>query len=468
MTEHTLQMTARFDRTLVRQGHTSVRYLLVEMTAPSSTELATRELPPLNLGVVIDASGSMNAHDGGGNSGLDLSRLEAAQQASEGIAKNLDARDTLSLVSFADEALTHISALSLDEAGKREARATIQTLSTRGCTNLHDGWMEGAEQVALYQMRNPDCIQRLLVLTDGQANEGVVDPHELAEVAANLRRSGISTSAVGIGEGYSTEQIEPITEHGGGMLHHTERPSDIIEVVLAELRDMRATVIDDLEVEVEVVDDADDATGSSASNGSSSMGGGGASGAEGGVGIEVVGLVTRDSRAVLGSLVGNATRRAVFRVHVPAGCDRPLRFRIEANWRGAEGRENVQCQAELMPTHDDAVYTEAWNQEVCAEAARIWQGDIIRQALALNRVEDFRGARAFARTQKRYFSHYARRLDEGEEMLKQLERALRRMARPMRERSRKEIGTAMLKQRKGVHDYRTSEAPKKWDEYLDE
>ena len=53
-------------------------------------------------------------------------------------------------------------------------------------------------------------------------------------------------------------------------------------------------------------------------------------------------------------------------------------------------------------------------------------------------------------------------------MFVKLERALRRMARPMREHARKEIGTAMLKQRKGVSDYRTSEAPKAWDEYLEE
>ena len=80
----------------------------------------------------------------------------------------------------------------------------------------------------------------------------MVDAEELAQVAAGLSARGISTSTVGIGVDYSTEQIEPMAEHGGGMLHHTERPSDIIEVVLAELKNMRATVIDDLEVEVEL------------------------------------------------------------------------------------------------------------------------------------------------------------------------------------------------------------------------
>ena len=141
---------------------------------------------------------------------------------------------------------------------------------------------------------------------------------------------------------------------------------------------------------------------------------------------------------------------------------------MEASWRGVDGRERVQCAAELTPAHDDAVYTEAWNQEVCAEAARVWQADIIRQALAFNRADDYAGAKHFAQQQQRYFSHYAKRLDEGGELFVKVERALRRMSRPMREHSRKEIGTAMLKQSRAVSDYRVLEAPAAWDEYLEE
>ena len=110
--------------------------------------------------------------------------------------------------------------------------------------------MEGAEQVALQQENRADQINRLLILTDGHANRGITDPAELAEIAANLRERGIFTSAVGIGENYSTEQIEPLSEYGGGMLHHANNPSDIIEIVLSEITDMKASVIEDLRINV--------------------------------------------------------------------------------------------------------------------------------------------------------------------------------------------------------------------------
>ncbi|HIG55160.1 MAG TPA: VWA domain-containing protein [Candidatus Handelsmanbacteria bacterium] len=448
MSEKKLQLQARFDRTLVREDNKSVRYLVVEATAPPP-EQEEREMPPLNLGVVIDASGSMAGHDGGGVSGLDISRLAAAQQASEGIVQNLTERDTLSLISFADDTIAHLSALGLSEEGKRTASTAIRELETRGCTNLHDGWLGGAEQVALYMEQHPECINRLLVLTDGQANEGVVDPDELARIAADLRTRGISTSTVGIGQDYSTDQIEQMAEHGGGMLHHTERPSDIIEVVLAELKDMRATVIDDLEVGVSL--EGEDGRR---------------------VCVEVVGIAERHdgvgAQAVLGSLVGNAVRRAVFRVHVPAGCEDVLRFRVEASWRGEERRETLQSEVMLTPAKDDAVYVEVWDQEACTEAARVWQADVIRQAIDFNRMGDYRQAKRFAKEQMRYFRHYAKRLDEGEELVEKLDRALRRMARPMREGSRKEIGSAMYKHQRGEQDHRVMAAPREWDEYLED
>jgi Ca-activated chloride channel homolog len=448
MSEKTLQLQACFDRTLVREENKSVRYLVVEATAPPP-ELEERDMPPLNLGVVIDASGSMAGHDGGGVSGLDISRLAAAQQASEGIVQNLDARDTLSLISFADDTIAHLSALGLSEEGRRTASAAIRELETRGSTNLHDGWLGGAEQVALHMGQHPECINRLLVLTDGQANQGVVDPHELARIAADLRTRGISTSTVGIGQDYSTDQIEQMAEHGGGMLHHTERPSDIIEVVLAELKDMRATVIDDLEVGVYL--EGEDGRR---------------------VRVEVVGIAERrdgvGAQVVLGSLVGNAVRRAVFRVHVPAGCEDVLRFRVAASWRGEEERQTLQSEVILTPANDDAVYTEVWDREACTEAARVWQADIIKRAIDLNRIGDYREAKRFAKEQMRYFRHYAKRLDEGEELVEKLDRALRRMARPMREGSRKEISSAMYKRNRGVDDYRVMEAPAAWDKHLED
>ena len=60
-----ISFDAHFDRTLVRADGRSVRYLVVDVEAPTLPEQNTQEQPPLNLGLVLDASGSMDARDGG-------------------------------------------------------------------------------------------------------------------------------------------------------------------------------------------------------------------------------------------------------------------------------------------------------------------------------------------------------------------------------------------------------------------
>ena len=141
--------------------------------------------------------------------------------------------------------------------------------------------------------------------------------------------------------------------------------------------------------------------------------------------------------AVVGSLVGSAMRRAVFRVFVPPGAA------------------------------DEEVIAEKTDEPVAIEAARIWQADVVKKAIDLNRQERYWEAKDFTRQQLRYFRRFCRRFAGGEALCASLERTLRRIARPMREYARKEIGTAMYKSTRGAEDYR-SDPPRAWEDYLDE
>jgi len=445
-----LTIRAGFDRQLVRIRRRSVRYLVVEATAPRIEDRRETPLAPLNLGLIIDASGSMSGTDTLPG-GTQLSRLEAAKQASAGVVQQLGEAECLSLVSFADDALTHLARLPLDAPGKREAVAAIAALETRGCTNLHEGWLAGAEAVALHMEAHPGCRNRLLLLSDGHANHGVVDPGMLAEVASGLRVRGISTSTVGIGADYSSEQIEGIAEHGGGMLHHAQNPGEIVEVVLAELRDMRATCVDNLEVTV-----------------------GPGDGSGEGVSVEVVGLASRPQAggacAVMGSLVGGATRRAVFRVFVPPrSAGEVLRFRVGASWQaaGVEERQATELTAVLTRTGDTAVFAEDTDQVLGLEAARVWQAAVVRQAILLNGQDRYQEASRFVGKQLKYFRRFCDRLAAGAELVAGLEATMHRMVRPMEHRSRKEIAVSMFQTRMSVADVRYS-ASKDWKEHLRE
>jgi len=54
---------------------------------------------------------------------------------------------------------------------KESFKSAIAQIEVGGMTNLHGGWLKGAEEAAKYLA--PDCTSRVLLLSDGQANEGL-------------------------------------------------------------------------------------------------------------------------------------------------------------------------------------------------------------------------------------------------------------------------------------------------------
>ncbi|MCU0314134.1 MAG: hypothetical protein MUC84_08765, partial [Solirubrobacteraceae bacterium] len=57
---------------------------------------------------------------------------------------------------------------------------------------------------------------KLLLLSDGRANQGELDPDALAGVAAAARREGVTTSTIGIGLGYDELLLEALARGGQG------------------------------------------------------------------------------------------------------------------------------------------------------------------------------------------------------------------------------------------------------------
>jgi Ca-activated chloride channel homolog len=92
MTDVKFAAAAAFDRKLFWEGGDSVRHLVVRLRARMKDDRRPAERTPLNIALVIDASGSM----GGG-------KLEAAKAAALGLAERLTERDRLTLVSFASD-----------------------------------------------------------------------------------------------------------------------------------------------------------------------------------------------------------------------------------------------------------------------------------------------------------------------------------------------------------------------------
>ena len=179
MTNVNFSLNAAFDRQLFWQEGNSVRYLVARLRAHQEDDPKKGERAPLNIALVIDASGSMS----GG-------RLEAAKAAALGLAERLTERDRLTLVSFASDVQVHIDAAPVTAQNLHLIRNEIFRLQTRGSTCLSGGWFAGVASAARIAEEDARMTPRVILLSDGHANEGIRDRNELWERWLGFKRQG--------------------------------------------------------------------------------------------------------------------------------------------------------------------------------------------------------------------------------------------------------------------------------------
>jgi len=234
----TTSLTARTDRSLVRAGAHSTRYVLVEATAPTpEAERETTKRAPVNVAFVLDRSGSMAG-----------AKIAMARHAVERAIAGLEAEDRFAVVTY-DTQVDLIAPSQLATAdNKHAATLALQLVDARASTDLHGGWTRGAD--ALRDRLSADGVNRVLLLTDGLANQGVTDPETLAHVARDLRASGIGTSTFGVGADFNEELLTSIADAGGGHFYFIEHPQQIPDFITSELGELLEVVAREVRVEV--------------------------------------------------------------------------------------------------------------------------------------------------------------------------------------------------------------------------
>lgn len=427
----------RFDRTLINPKGSSVRYLEVSMKAPTPPRDSQPERTPLDLALVIDRSGSMSG-----------APLDAARDAARGVAAGLRPEDTLSVVVFDDSVDVLFEGLPMDQAGKDRADAMLSGVHSGGMTCLSGGWLRGAETVARLREGGGGRRNQVILLSDGHANEGILDPRELAHHAAELRERGIYTTCVGIGDGYSPEQLAVLSEHGGGRLHDAERPHEIIEVLLGELGELLNTYAEDIKVEVRLPSH---------------------------IKAACVGNLPTDNapgliRCHLGSIIEGRERHIILRLTCPRGepaSSLDFRGRISFKRPGSDREEDVELGSTSLDfaTPSDSLRKQKRNKALSLRVARAWQAEVVRDASGMNRDGAFREAGLMVKTQLAFFSRYCRGIDGTADLIRQLEMLEERVRYEISERGRKEMHNHAEGALYCKPDHR-QEVRQEWDAYL--
>jgi Ca-activated chloride channel homolog len=175
---------------------------------------------PLNLSLVLDRSGSMS----GG-------KLAAARGAAQALVRRLFPEDVVSVVAYDDSVATvALPGTGAEQTGLQEAIAAIET---GGMTNLSGGWLRGRDLVSTRLL--PGGVNRVILMTDGQANQGITDPAQLVGLCQEASRRSISTTTIGFGQDFNEHLLRAMADAGSGQTYYIERTDQAGAVFQEEL-----------------------------------------------------------------------------------------------------------------------------------------------------------------------------------------------------------------------------------------
>ena len=191
-------------------AHGGTVYLQLTFQAPHG-KIHKRQ--PLNLSVVLDRSGSM----------ADQGKIEFAKEALYKLIDQLGEEDILSVVIYDNEIEVLQGARRVRD--KRQLKALIAEVYPRNSTNLGGGMIEAFRQVERNASRR--YVNRVILLSDGLANQGITSSHELGRIARTYRSQSISLSAMGVGLDYNEDLMVSLAENGGGNYYFIEHPRSL-------------------------------------------------------------------------------------------------------------------------------------------------------------------------------------------------------------------------------------------------
>lgn len=209
--------------------------LIVRIKASDSATHTGQRRAPVDLAFVLDRSGSM--------AGEELRLVKEAVSVAAGYLRD---EDRAALVVY-DHDVDLLQPLApTTPRMKTGIRLALQGVDAGGSTNLSGGWLAGCDQLAT-ALNEPDRssairIRRTLLLTDGHANVGITDPTELTKHAHELRKRGISTTAIGVGDGFNEVLLSGMVEAGGGNFQYVRHSGELHAFFQEELGELLTIV----------------------------------------------------------------------------------------------------------------------------------------------------------------------------------------------------------------------------------
>jgi Ca-activated chloride channel homolog len=220
-----MHITAHLDVDVIAVETEDEVSVLVELTAPSAPAPDPSAVRPTRtLQVVLDRSGSMAGE-----------RLDGAITALLALVDRLDPNDNFGLVTFDTSVELPVPAGRLKN--KPAVKNAIATIHAGGSTDLSAGYLRGVQEARRVVGETGGT---LLLISDGHANAGIVDPARLGSIGAEAYQRGVTTSTLGWGLGYDERIMSAIAKGGSGNELFAENSDTAVGLIAGEVEGLLA------------------------------------------------------------------------------------------------------------------------------------------------------------------------------------------------------------------------------------
>jgi Ca-activated chloride channel family protein len=190
------------------------------------------------LTLVIDTSGSMGTPE----------RLDLVKRSLALLLEQLSPSDRIAIIQFGGEARLVLGHTPVSSS--EEILQAIESLQPGGPTQFDKG-LELGYRMAESGFSAGDS-NRIMIMSDGVANLGELDPEAILKRVAEQRKKGIYLSVLGFGAGtYDDDMLERLANKGDGMYAYIDTLEEARRLLVDELAATLHVIAGDTKIQVE-------------------------------------------------------------------------------------------------------------------------------------------------------------------------------------------------------------------------
>ena len=201
-------------------------------------DLPVSDRKPANLVFLVDVSGSMH----------DKNKLPLLVQSLTMMVKQLSARDTVSLVTYAGNTQLVLSPTKGKE--KQTIINALQNLRAGGGTDGESGIKMAYQEAKKAFIKGG--VNRVILATDGDFNVGTTSIDALKDLIAEERKQGISLTTLGFGRGnYNDAMMEQLANIGDGNHAYIDTLHEAQKILIRQMSGTLQSIANDVKIQLE-------------------------------------------------------------------------------------------------------------------------------------------------------------------------------------------------------------------------